>query len=49
LNIEHHQILAGTDGSMAPGFETDDALNRSKQAEDYWAKINAKPSSQAAE
>ena len=22
LNIEHHQILAGTDGSMAPGFET---------------------------
>ena len=21
LNIEHHQILAGTDGSMAPGFE----------------------------
>ena len=23
LNIEHHQILAGTDASMAPGFETD--------------------------
>ena len=21
LNIEHHQVLAGTDGSMAPGFE----------------------------
>ena len=26
LNIEHHQILAGTDGSMAPGFETEEAL-----------------------
>ena len=38
-NIEHHQILAGTDGSMAPGFETEDALKRSKQAADYWAKI----------
>ena len=49
LNIEHHQILAGTDGSMAPGFETLEALQRSKQAEDYWAKINAKPAKQAAE
>ena len=26
LDIEHHQILAGTDASMAPGFETADAL-----------------------
>jgi alkylhydroperoxidase family enzyme len=49
LNIEHHQILAGQDGSMAPGFETAEALERSKQAADYWAKINAKPSTQAAE
>jgi len=49
LNIEHHQILAGTDGSMAPGFETLDALQRSKMAEDYWAKINSKPTKQAAE
>src|SRR5713101_8253557 len=49
LNIEHHQILAGSDASMAPGFETDDALKRSKQAADYWAKTNAKPQSQAAE
>ena len=31
LNIEHHQVLAGTDASMAPGFETEDALKRSKQ------------------
>src|ERR1019366_2205181 len=49
LNIEHHQILAGTDGSMAPGFETAEALESSKQAADYWAKINTKPSTQAAE
>jgi alkylhydroperoxidase family enzyme len=48
LNIEHHQVLAGTEGSMAPGFETLDALTRSKQAADYWAKIAPKPS-QAAE
>ena len=32
LNIEHHQILAGQDGSMAPGFETIDKLQESKQA-----------------
>ena len=49
LNIEHHQILAGTDGSMAPGFETAEALARSKQAADYWAKINSKAATQAAE
>jgi hypothetical protein len=47
LNIEHHQILAGTDGSMAPGFETEDALKPSKAAPDYWAK--KKPQVQAAE
>jgi len=49
LNIEHHQILAGTDGSMAPGFETEQALKLSKQVADYWAKVNAKPAKQAAE
>ena len=38
LNIEHHQILAGTDASMAPGFETADALQPSKAHADYWAK-----------
>jgi alkylhydroperoxidase family enzyme len=48
LNIEHHQILAGTDGSMAPGFETMDALQKSKQADDYWAKSGIK-TKQAAE
>jgi len=49
LNIEHHQILAGEDGSMAPGFETEEALKRSKSASDYWAKSAPKPQVQAAE
>ena len=49
LNIEHHQVLAGQDGSMAPGFEDFDRLKESKQAKDYWAKLKAAPQSQAAE
>jgi alkylhydroperoxidase family enzyme len=49
LNIEHHQILAGNDASMAPGFETMDALQKSKAAPDYWTRSGAKPQSQAAE
>jgi alkylhydroperoxidase family enzyme len=38
LNIEHHQVLAGTSASMAPGTETADALARTKESQDYWAK-----------
>ena len=38
LNIDHHEILAGSDASLAPGFETADALATSKAAEDYWAR-----------
>ncbi len=38
LNIDHHQVMAGTNASMAPGFETAEALARSKAAPDYWAK-----------
>ena len=49
LDIEHHQILPGTSASMAPGFETADALAQSKQAQDYWARKNAKDTPQAAE
>jgi alkylhydroperoxidase family enzyme len=45
LNIEHHEILAGTDASMAPGFEDADTLKRSKSAANYWAKA---PVSEAA-
>jgi alkylhydroperoxidase family enzyme len=49
LNIEHHQILPGEDGSMAPGFETIDALQKSKAAPDYWAKQAPKARTEAAE
>jgi alkylhydroperoxidase family enzyme len=38
LNIEHHQVMPGADASMAPGFETADALAASKAADDYWAR-----------
>jgi alkylhydroperoxidase family enzyme len=44
LDIEHHQVLAGTDASLAPGFETEAALKRSKADADYWARsVVAKP------
>ena len=36
--IDHHEYMAGTDASMAPGFETTDKLKTSKAAGDYWAK-----------
>ena len=41
LNIDHHQVLAGTSAAMAPGYETAEALARSKGAADYWAKAGA--------
>jgi alkylhydroperoxidase family enzyme len=37
LNIDHHQVMAGTEAAMAPGFETADALAESKASERYWA------------
>ena len=37
LNIEHHEVLAGTTASMAPGFENAEALKAAKAAADYWA------------
>ena len=49
LGIEHHQVMAGTDASMAPGFETEEALKRSKQAADYWARTRPGTQPQAAE
>jgi alkylhydroperoxidase family enzyme len=49
LDIEHHQVLAGESGSMAPGFEDMETLKRSKADPDYWAKKPAKPQSEAAE
>ncbi|HEU5160930.1 MAG TPA: carboxymuconolactone decarboxylase family protein [Streptosporangiaceae bacterium] len=38
LDIEHHEVLPGTSASMAPGFETPEALARSKATPDYWAR-----------
>ena len=37
LDIDHHQYMAGTGASMAPGFEDAEALAASKAKEDYWA------------
>lgn len=49
LNIEHHQVLAGTSASMAPGLETADALNESKARADYWAQADSRAAREAAE
>jgi len=38
LNIEHHQVLAGTQASMAPGFADAAELSKTKASNDYWAK-----------
>jgi alkylhydroperoxidase family enzyme len=38
LNIEHHQVMAGTSASMAPGYETAERLAAAKAADDYWAR-----------
>jgi len=37
LNIEHHEVLAGTSASMAPGYENAQQLKASKSSADYWA------------
>jgi hypothetical protein len=49
LNIDHHQIMAGTDASMAPGFETADSATQSKQRADYWTRSQVAAASRAAE
>ena len=47
LNIEHHQVLAGTQASMAPGFADAAELSKTKTSNDYWAK--SAPKSKAAQ
>jgi alkylhydroperoxidase family enzyme len=37
LNIEHHQVLPGTSASLAPGFETPDAMAATQNSDGYWA------------
>src|SRR5204863_4427231 len=41
LNIEHHEVLAGTSASMAPGYEDADKLRQTKSSQDYWASTKA--------
>jgi hypothetical protein len=48
LNIEHHQVLAGTSASMAPGFETAETLKSTKAQPDYWASSKAETESEDA-
>jgi alkylhydroperoxidase family enzyme len=48
LNIDHHQVMAGTDASMAPGFENAEALAKSKSAPDYWANKDKAPQKKTA-
>jgi hypothetical protein len=38
LNIDHHQVLAGTSASMAPGYEDAHKLADTKASPEYWAK-----------
>jgi alkylhydroperoxidase family enzyme len=38
LDIEHHEVMAGTGASLAPGFETPEQLAASKSSREYWAK-----------
>jgi len=38
LGIGHHQYMAGTAASMAPGFESKDTYEEKASARDYWAK-----------
>ncbi|MEQ1774293.1 MAG: hypothetical protein ABL891_10975 [Burkholderiales bacterium] len=48
LNIDHHQVMAGTSASMAPGTETAEALAKLKASPNYWAKLRADPKKNAA-
>ncbi len=44
LDIEHHQVLAGTSASMAPGFENAEALVEAKASSEYWTKKSGRDS-----
>jgi alkylhydroperoxidase family enzyme len=48
LNIEHHEVMAGTSASMAPGYEDMEKLKQTKAAADYWAKTKATQSDKVA-
>jgi alkylhydroperoxidase family enzyme len=42
LGIDHHEYMAGTDASLAPGFTTPEELAASKASPDYWAAPDAR-------
>lgn len=42
LGIEHHEYMAGTAASMAPGFEDAQALAKAKAEPTYWAAEGTK-------
>jgi alkylhydroperoxidase family enzyme len=42
LNIDHHQVMAGTDASMAPGFETAQRQAAAKAEAGYWGKATCR-------
>jgi hypothetical protein len=48
LDIEHHQVLAGTSASMAPGFENAEALVEAKASPEYWTKKSGRGRSEKA-
>lgn len=48
LNIEHHQVMTGTTASMAPGFESAEALAQTKASPEYWAKQDTRQKNNAA-
>jgi len=45
LDIDHHQFLAGSSASMAPGFETAEALAKTKASPEYWARSGSRKQS----
>jgi alkylhydroperoxidase family enzyme len=37
LNIAHHEVMPGTAASLAPGFETPEAMATTMSSDTYWA------------
>jgi AhpD family alkylhydroperoxidase len=37
LNIDHHQVMAGSAASLAPGMESADDIEAARASGDYWA------------
>jgi alkylhydroperoxidase family enzyme len=48
LDIEHHELMAGTAAAMAPGYEDAQLLAAKKAEPDYWAGAKAASRSESA-